>query len=231
MGRVFPDRREQGGHGDAVLAEALREHARQLTHIDLPTTSGAVLTLAGSVERYGPYNDLANQRVGSVCQILHLETEDRVFFQIDRSELYQQRRPVFGEQVSLEFPRAAYDISEAGKCLALDRATACAFHLMRVIEVGIWRLGTALGIELNTKWGWQKLINDGLEPAVNALPERTDTERHRKKMLQQARAHLHAIRLAWRNDTMHPKEQYDIEEADEIFGHVKTFMKHLVEHL
>jgi hypothetical protein len=63
------------------------------------------------------------------------------------------------------------------------------------------------------------------------LPEMTAEEAHRKKMLQQARAHLHAIRLAWRNDTMHPKEQYDLEEADEIYGHVKTFMKHLVDHL
>lgn len=230
-GRVFPEKGKQGGHADPSLAEVLRGHAKQLAEMRLPTTEGAVLILAESVERYGQYNDLANERVGSVCQILRLETKGRTFFQIEDADLYSQEQPLFGENVALEFPKAAYDISEAGKCLACSRATASVFHLMRVVEVGIGRLGEALSTELNPRWGWQKLINAGLEPAVNALPEMTEGEIHRKKMLQQARAHLHAIRLAWRNDTMHPKEQYDPEEAKEIFGHVKTFMKHLVDHL
>ena len=38
---------------------------------------------------------------------------------------------IFGEDVHKAFPSAATDISEAGICLALSRATACVFHLMR----------------------------------------------------------------------------------------------------
>jgi hypothetical protein len=42
----------------------------------------------------------------------------------------------------------AEDISEAAQCLALNRPTACVFHLMRVMETGVQILGNRLGIQL-----------------------------------------------------------------------------------
>jgi hypothetical protein len=223
-----------GEHSFTVRTQ-LSDFIKQLEAMQLQLTKRAALELFSAIDRSQKdaqsQHNLVMSRIQKTTERLRDELETKFFLHIDNQELFEQRLPLFGEDVTLAFPKAAYDISEAGKCLALDRATACVFHLMRVVEVGIARLGSALNIELNPKWGWQRLINDGLEPVVNALPEKTADEIHRKKMLQQARAHLHAIRLAWRNDTMHPKEQYVPSEAKEIFGHVETFIRHLVDHL
>ena len=138
-----------------------------------------------------------------------------------------QNEPLFGVEVADRFPAAAFDIEEAGKCLALERYTAVAFHLMRTIEIGIHALSDALNLTINSKSGWLTILNKKLEPAIESFPESTPSERQRKRYLQQARAHLHAIRLGWRNDTMHPKATYTEEEARDLTEHVGNFMRHL----
>ena len=50
-----------------------------------------------------------------------------------RTNYYESKQPLFGEDVANNFPSTAYDIVEAGKCFALDRSTACVFHLMRAL--------------------------------------------------------------------------------------------------
>jgi hypothetical protein len=49
------------------------------------------------------------------------------------------------EAVIENFPGAVSDIEEATKCLALSRSTACVFHLMRALEVGLRALGIQAG--------------------------------------------------------------------------------------
>ena len=46
------------------------------------------------------------------------------------------------------FPSANNDILEASNCLALERGTATVMHLMRVAEVGLKALASALGVTL-----------------------------------------------------------------------------------
>jgi hypothetical protein len=45
--------------------------------------------------------------------------------------------------------------------------------------------------------------------------------------LSQASANLYAVKLAWRNEVMHPKDTYTLEEAHNLIGQVKIFMGHL----
>jgi hypothetical protein len=52
-------------------------------------------------------------------------------------DLYIQPIPLFGQDTARNFPSVAYEIEEAGKCLALDRSTASAFHSIRCLEAGI----------------------------------------------------------------------------------------------
>ena len=62
-----------------------------------------------------------------------------------RNVPYYETRPLFGPDVFNNFSSANDDIDEAGKCLALGRGTACVMHLMRVLEVGLAALASALG--------------------------------------------------------------------------------------
>jgi hypothetical protein len=44
-------------------------------------------------------------------------------------------------------------------------------------------------------------------------------------------AHLHAVKVAWRNPTMHIVNQYTPEQAEEVFNAVRGFMRHLASKL
>jgi len=48
------------------------------------------------------------------------------------------------------------------------------------------------------------------------------------KALAEATSHLYNVKLAWRNEVMHPKQTYTVDEADSIFRNVRTFVQHLV---
>ena len=57
---------------------------------------------------------------------------------ISTAKYYEPDKPLFGVTVHEKFKqKGRREISEAGKCLALERYTACVFHLMRTLEVAI----------------------------------------------------------------------------------------------
>ncbi len=40
-------------------------------------------------------------------------------------------------------------------------------------------------------------------------------------------SHLYNVKLAWRNEVMHPKQTYTLEDAHKIFQSVDTFTRDL----
>lgn len=60
--------------------------------------------------------------------------------------------------------------------------------------------------------------------AVTALPKGDE-----RTALATAVAHLSVVRIAWRNEVMHPKATYTEEEAATIFEHTKAFSATLAE--
>ncbi len=111
---------------------------------------------------------------------------------------------------------------EAGKCLALGRPTAAVFHLMRVMEIGTQKLGDALKIQLPAQKNWQNVL-DEVNKAIKAL----DQKAAQTKAYAAASAHLYNVKLAWRNEMMHPKQTYTHDEATKVFSAVDTFTRDL----
>jgi len=136
---------------------------------------------------------------------------------------------LFGDQVAERFPSTVVDVEEAGKCLALDRGTACVFHLMRVLEVGLRELAADLHVE-KLEDNWQKLL-DQVRGAVKALPRSTADEKQRLAQRSEAAAHLQAVKDAWRNDVMHPRDVYTVEQAQDVFTHARALMVSLASFL
>ena len=153
------------------------------------------------------------------------EMEAQLFFHVSlkEAEFYEPKEPLFGAIVEAKWPRLIEDISEAGKCMALGRYTASVFHMMRVMEVGVQDFGTTLGVPLATNKAWGNILSEAKAP-LSQMPS-TDP---RKKVREEAWAHLDSVRIAWRNEVMHPKQTYTMEEATEVFNHVRTYMRHLV---
>ena len=139
----------------------------------------------------------------------------------EQADFYSQDE-LFGVAVNAKFPSIQYDIVEAGNCFAMGRSTACVFHLMRIMEVGVQSLGNKLGVLSVATKNWQPIV-DEINKAIKALPPKD------KKTVElcEVAANLYAVKLAWRNEVMHPKDTYTLEEAKNLIGQVKLFMGQL----
>jgi hypothetical protein len=138
-----------------------------------------------------------------------------------QSEFYDQKES-FGAAVNARFPSIQFDMTEAGNCYAMGRGTACVFHLMRIMEVGVQEFGNTLGVEFVSEKVWQVIL-DQANKAIKTLSS-TDS---RIVGFNQASAHLFSVKLAWRNNVMHPNDTYTLEEAKDLIQSVKLFMGHL----
>ena len=140
----------------------------------------------------------------------------------NKVDYYESRTPLFGDEIRDRFPSTTFEIDEAGKCFALGRWTACVFHLMRVMEIGIQATARNLGVPDPAKpsernWG---AILRAMNAAISQKPAGAERD-----FLQSTYALLDAVRNAWRNSTMHVENKYIEDEAADILGAVRGFMR------
>jgi hypothetical protein len=163
--------------------------------------------------------------IGTLDKIIILELGHNLFMLIppERAAFYNQIQP-FGDSVAKRFPQCQADIEEAANCFAAGRATACAFHLMRVMETAVQEFGTTLGITLAYEKQWQNIL-DEINRAIKMLPPKDS----RTIALSQAAGNLYNVKVAWRNPTMHPKITYTLAEACDLISAVKMFVSVIVQ--
>ena len=162
-------------------------------------------------------------RVNDVCSRLFDELESRgkfFYIPIDRAKFFDLSEP-YGESVSRKFPKLTEDIQEAARCYCCGRFTACVFHLMRVMEGGLQKLGKKLQVK-TTDAVWQVVL-DQVNCAIKAMPPKAT----KTKQCATMAGHLYNVKLAWRNEVMHPKETYTEEEAENLLKQVGIFMQSL----
>jgi hypothetical protein len=147
----------------------------------------------------------------------------------EKSKFYRGSA-AFGAEVAAAFPSTSYDIEEAGKCFALNRYTACSFHLMRVIEVGLRSLGKALNdpdLDPKKNPSWERLLGKCDKELRKPLQERSQEWKTDELFFSTSTANLRAIKDAWRNPTLHVERSYHEEEAQEVYSAIRSFMRHL----
>ena len=156
------------------------------------------------------------------------DLKSEFYFQVDQRDVpLYLADALFGPRVSRKFPKATEDVAEAGKCLSLQRPTACVFHLMRVMEIGVHTLGKKLKVGINVETETWYQIMEHVDRAIRQLPAQTEAEKTRKTKLGGASANLTAVRIAQRNEVMHPKQTYTREEAHDVFNATRAFMDQL----
>ena len=175
------------------------------------------------------YSYLAPQ-LNTIRETVFAELRTMLFFRMDDDlRKFFEQPSLFGEGVSLKFPTASFDIEEGGKCLALGRPTACVFHMMRTMEVGLKALAKELKIPYAPSW----------ESYIKQI-EANITTKHKSKskkwkaiepFYRDALGNLISIKIAWRNPTMHIVRNYTSGEAEDVLRTVRTFMQRLSERL
>ena len=154
------------------------------------------------------------------------ELGTRQFYYVNSRFAPYYEQPLAGwDGVTDKFPAAIPDIEDAGKCLALGRGTACVFHLMRVMEVGLMALARRLGIPYAPSW------ESYLTQINNKIAEKRKKKGVRWKrdepVFRDISGDLQTVKVAWRNPTMHVRRRYEADEAEEVFRAVRGFMRRL----
>ena len=115
----------------------LEELCTQLEALQLPYSTRSAKRLRDS---FASRTSDLGERVRDLALRMKDELEESVCFRItsERSELYTESQKNWGAVV--ERFGCAFDVEEAGKCIALDRFTASVFHLMKITERGVLEL-------------------------------------------------------------------------------------------
>jgi hypothetical protein len=143
------------------------------------------------------------------------------------ADYFTQSKPLMGDAVAASFRSAKYDIQEAGKCLALNRNTACVLHLVRVLEVALDVIGNDIGLNPQSPT-WNAYLTGIMPHALRKYPGNGSENREWRAFYSGVEGHLRAVKDAWRNDTIHnPARIYGEQEAKDLLNLVGSFMRHL----
>lgn len=145
----------------------------------------------------------------------------------DRREFYEQSRQPFGEAVAERFPEAASDIAAASRCVALDEWTACVFHSMRALELGLRAIAAEVELpaEAMAHENWKNVI-DQVERKIRdmeGLPKSSE-KIERLRVLSSLASDFRYFKDAWRNHVSHSHAVYAEVEGIRVYQHVRSFM-------
>lgn len=202
---------------------------------NLPVTKGRVSDLISSLastrQEVNDRNDVEKiiQEAYELGRIFTEELKSKSLLVLSPSEKagYECLKPPFGDEVSRSFPDASYDLDEASRCFALERYTACVFHLMSALATPLEKLADKFGVQKSPDWhNWQKIISE-IEQAIKRLPQQTDKEKEEHQYYQQAAESFWVMKDARRNPAMHGRGRCDVTQARQIWNSVEAFMQHL----
>lgn len=166
----------------------------------------------------------------------------------------------FGDAVFDAFKDAQYDAEQVALCVVVGASTASVFHLMRVVEWGVRKLGDDLGVKnikeilkppaISVTTGARKkraplyrlkpIESCTWETIQGYLRKKADKKvqalrpgaiKDKQQMFYASIFHdFNGFKDAWRNHVMHTKIMVQEDESLIILGHVKRFMAAIAEH-
>ena len=213
---------------------ALEKFAREAEELTLFSVADQFWRISDRVKDAADAKELA-PLLQELMNRLEDECDRHVVMMVEPDHIKFLENPQFFDpkdstqnKVSVQFPSAAEDIAESGKCLGCGRSTACVMHLQRVMEVGLAALAKAVGVTQQNDWGkYLKEIDLELHRRLQASGARTADE----QFYAEASVTFDGVRRAWRNPTMHVDKTYTVEHAEEILIAARSFMRHLATRL
>lgn len=204
----------------------LRDLCVQITSLDrvLPPID----RLVSDISDEGLTPPIAVSRLHSLQHSLFDELHRHVYYHVEERLVgyYNDSLP-FGEAVFEKFPSATEDIRAAGRCLALGQGTACVFHLMLVLELGLTALAKAL--EIPYAPSWESYLTQIQKKMSEKHATKSAAWKRSEAFYRDVAGDLQLVKLAWRNPTMHivRGRAYDVADAESIYIQTRTLMQRL----
>jgi hypothetical protein len=174
-----------------------------------------------------------NNDVREMFQTLLDDLKTKVIYMVPYSKVgyFNDASERFSRAVRENFPSAVEDMDEASQCFALNRYTACVFHLMRIMEAGLNVMAKSLNLEVAKNW--HRALTD-IEREINfwnTTPRPFPAWKAIEPSYAEAATHFRWVKDAWRNYTMHIVAHYSDNKTTQIFSNVSSFMSDLAQWL
>jgi hypothetical protein len=162
-------------------------------------------------------------------KVLENELSTKIVMMIpsDKQGYFDGSKISLSEVARRKFPQAQKELDEASKCFAFKRYVACVFHLMRVMEEVVQKLGRKFKIPRYHRKTWGKILNK-MKDNIDQMPEGTPKQKIKKQRYFYTYDLLHSVCEGIRNPLVHPKiseiELYREEEVENLLNRVKTFI-------
>ena len=176
-------------------------------------------------------DDMADM-LTTLLEVMEDELRRRVFLFMPPQNEWLFREPEkWWTKTVPAFPSAKHDALEACRCYAVGCNTACVFHCMGVLQVGLYAMAVDLkvpfkhSIEL-VKWNG---VISGIERQIEPLRDMRKSDK-RDEMLSffsECASQFRYFKDAWRNHVAHMRKDYSAGEAWQTLGHVRDFMEKL----
>jgi hypothetical protein len=166
-----------------------------------------------------------NQFIVELQTRLTEELTHHVFLRVERP-YYYGNHPRFAQLVAGIYPEIAHDVVEAGNCLATGRGTACVFHLTRIMDFGLRKIGLKLRVQEMQNKSWQRILSQ-VNRAVARMGENTAALKKRKEAYIGMAARLEGVKTVWGDADLTPKPVYTVKEAETLLGAVNEFIVHV----
>lgn len=165
----------------------------------------------------------------TIRDVIAWEMKDMTFLYMppQRAERYEKEQ-AFGGDINQKFLSASFDIKEAGSCFAGARYTACVFHLMRALELGLASFARVFNVP-SDHTNWHNII-EGTESKIRDMgkdPNKAIDWKEKQEQYAQIANSFMFFKDAWRNYTAHARGKYTEDEADSIYRNVRSFMQGL----
>lgn len=127
------------------------------------------------------------------------------------------------------FPYASMEMGNARLCYLFGQPTACVFHAMRALEIGLLTLAGELEVSVQTRDQWETIINN-IESTIKTIngPHAGKDWKQKQESYAEAALHFRYLKNAWRNHVMHGRRHsYEDKKASQIMQHVTDFISEL----
>lgn len=171
--------------------------------------------------------------IDALWSIFENELDGRLFYAVDAADnLFIESHGLLLDTAA-RFPRATGQMSEARKCVALDRYDAAVFHSMRALEIALLALAAEFPSVNATKSNWETLLTD-IATSVKDMgrcPSKPPNWKELEQFYSEACADFRLFKNAWRNYVMHEGITYGPGEARDVTVRVGKFLDHLATRL
>jgi hypothetical protein len=222
--------------GKKEITDVLDKLIDQAKALGLPLTTISADRLRSEINKQNSNRAILRHAMVELQYRLTDEIDSTYLLSLSQRErdLYEPTLPLWGMEVSLQFPSIAYEIDEAAKCIALRRATASAFHSIRSLEAAIRAMSRCLGIPDPTRASgrnWGNLLKAIKTEIDVRWPNTTDRLLGDGRMFEETYGALAGMQNPYRNATMHLDHKYTEDEAQNLFEIVKGFMNRIADRM